>query len=155
MIYERLKKERGAGYSQILLEPITVVLNKTDYDAVINNLDMFRDCAFDVDNFGNGTVIVRSAPQYLELCDIEQSVIEMASYIAENKTDIRSEKMDWIYHNVACRAAIKGGNISTREELIDIANKLDNDPTLRYCPHGRPVCIVMTKYELEKQFGRV
>ncbi len=155
MIYEKLKKERGAGYSQILLEPITVILNKTDYDAVINNLDMFRDCAFDVEDFGNGTVIVRSAPQYLELCDIEQSVIEMASYIAENKTDIRSEKMDWIYHNVACRAAIKGGNISTREELMDIANKLDNDPTLRYCPHGRPVCIVMTKYELEKQFGRV
>lgn len=155
MIYEKLKKERGAGYSQILLEPITVILNKTDYDAVINNLDMFRDCAFDVEDFGNGTVIVRSAPQYLELCDIEQSVIEMASYIAENKTDIRSEKMDWIYHNVACRAAIKGGNISTKEELIDIANKLDNDPTLRYCPHGRPVCVVMTKYELEKQFGRV
>ena len=42
-----------------------------------------------------------------------------------------------------------------KEELIDIANKLDDDPTLRYCPHGRPVCVVMTKYELEKQFGRV
>lgn len=155
MIYENLKKERGAGYSQILLKPITVILNKNDYDAVINNLDMFRECAFEVEDFGNGTIIVRSAPQYLDLSDIEQSVIEMASYIAENKTDIRSEKMDWIYHNVACRAAIKGGNISTKEELIDIANKLDNDPTLRYCPHGRPVCVVMTKYELEKQFGRV
>lgn len=155
MIYENLKKERGAGYSQILLKPITVILNKNDYDAVINNLDMFRECAFEVEDFGNGTVIVRSAPQYLDLSDIEQSVIEMASYIAENKTDIRSEKMDWIYHNVACRAAIKGGNISTKEELIDIANKLDDDPTLRYCPHGRPVCVVMTKYELEKQFGRV
>ncbi|MGN0487741.1 MAG: DNA mismatch repair endonuclease MutL [Ruminococcus sp.] len=155
MIYENLKKERGAGYSQILLKPITVILNKNDYDAVINNLDMFRECAFEVEDFGNGTIIVRSAPQYLDLSDIEQSVIEMASYIAENKTDIRSEKMDWIYHNVACRAAIKGGNISTKEELIDIANKLDDDPTLRYCPHGRPVCVVMTKYELEKQFGRV
>lgn len=155
MIYENLKKERGAGYSQILLKPITVILNKNDYDAVINNLDMFRECAFKVEDFGNGTVIVRSAPQYLDLSDIEQSVIEMASYIAENKTDIRSEKMEWIYHNVACRAAIKGGNISTKEELIDIANKLDDDPTLRYCPHGRPVCVVMTKYELEKQFGRV
>lgn len=155
MIYENLKKERGAGYSQILLKPITVILNKNDYDAVINNLDMFKECVFEVEDFGNGTVIVRSAPQYLDLSDIEQSVIEMASYIAENKTDIRSEKMDWIYHNVACRAAIKGGNISTKEELIDIANKLDDDPTLRYCPHGRPVCVVMTKYELEKQFGRV
>ncbi len=154
MIYEKLKKDKGAGFSQILLEPIAVLLNKIDYDAVINNLDMFRECAFEIEDFGNGTVLVRSAPQYLSFSDIEASVIEMASYISQNKSDIRSEKMDWIYHNISCRAAIKGGNISKREELIDIANKLDEDPTLRYCPHGRPVCIVLSKYELEKQFGR-
>ena len=155
IIYEKLKKERGAGYSQILLQPISVVLNKIDYDSVINNLELFEECAFEISDFGNGTVLVRSAPQYLDISDIESSVIEMASHITQNKNDIRSEKMDWIYHNVACRAAIKGGNISTEAELIDIANQLDNDPTLRYCPHGRPVCVVMSKYELEKQFGRV
>ena len=155
MIYEKLKKERGAGCSQVLLQPITVVLNKTDYEAAISNLDMFTECAFDVEDFGNGTLIVRAAPQYLELDDIEPSVIEMSGYIAQNKTDIRSEKMDWVYHNVACRSAIKGGNKSTVEELVAIANKLDEDPTLRYCPHGRPVCVVMSRYELEKQFGRI
>lgn len=155
MIYEKLKKERGAGFSQVLLHPITVVLSKNDYEAAVSNLDMFSECAFDVDDFGNGSLIVRAAPQYLDIDDVESSVIEMAGYIAQNKTDIRSEKMDWIYHNVACRSAIKGGNISTREELIDIANKLDEDPTLRYCPHGRPVCVVMSRYELEKQFGRI
>lgn len=155
MIYEKLKEERGAGFSQLLLQPITVTLNKTDYEAAISNIDMFTECAFDVKDFGSGTLIVRAAPQYLDLSDIEASVIEMAGYIAQNKKDIRSEKMDWIYHNIACRAAIKGGNISTKEELMDIANKLDKDPTLRYCPHGRPVCIVMSKYELEKQFGRI
>lgn len=154
MIYEKLKKDKGAGFSQMLLEPIAVLLNKIDYDAAINNLDMFRECAFEIEDFGNGSVLVRSAPQYLSFSDIEASVIEMASYISQNKSDIRSEKMDWIYHNISCRAAIKGGNISKREELIDIANKLDDDPTLRYCPHGRPVCIVLSKYELEKQFGR-
>lgn len=154
MIYEKLKKDKGAGFSQMLLEPIAVLLNKIDYDAAINNLDMFRECAFEIEDFGNGTVLVRSAPQYLSFSDIEASVMEMASYISQNKSDIRSEKMDWIYHNISCRAAIKGGNISKKEELIDIANKLDDDPTLRYCPHGRPVCIVLSKYELEKQFGR-
>ena len=155
MIYEKLKQDRGAGFSQMLLQPITVVLNKKDYDAAINNLDMFKECAFDVEDFGNGSLIVRAAPQYLDIDDIESSVIEMSGYIAQNKKDIRSEKMDWIYHNIACRAAIKGGNVSTDKELMDIANKLDKDPTLRYCPHGRPVCVVMSKYELEKQFGRV
>ena len=73
----------------------------------------------------------------------------------ENKKDILSEKMDWIYHNISCRAAIKAGNISSDRELIDIARKLENDSSLKYCPHGRPLCVVIKKYEIEKQFGRV
>lgn len=155
IIYEKLKSEKGNGYSQILLEPISVTLNKIDYDSVINNLDLFKETGFDVDDFGNGVVLVRSAPQYLENEDISQTVMEMAGYLTENKKSIRTERMDWIYHNVSCRAAIKAGNISTHMELVDIARKLESDESLKYCPHGRPLCIVIKKYEIEKQFGRV
>lgn len=155
IIFERLKSEKGSGFSQMLLEPISVTLNKIDYDSAINNIDMFKDAGFDVEDFGNGVLLVRSAPQYLEKEDIEQTVIEMAGYLTDNKKNIRTEQMDWIYHNVSCRAAIKAGNISTDAELIDIAKKVESDETLRYCPHGRPLCIVISKYEIEKQFGRV
>lgn len=155
MIYEKLKAEKAASFSQILLQPITVTLEKTEYDAAINNLDMFSACAFDVEDFGNSTVIVRSAPQYLDAADISDCIAEMADYIAMGKNDIFTEKMDWFYHNVACRSAIKAGNKSTPQELIDIVKKLEENPQIKYCPHGRPVCIVMTKNEIEKQFGRV
>ncbi|MBQ2971873.1 MAG: DNA mismatch repair endonuclease MutL [Ruminococcus sp.] len=155
IIYEKLKAEKGSGYSQMLLEPVSVTLNKIDYNSVISNIDMFDEAGFEVEDFGNGVILVRSAPQYLEKEDIEQTVLEMAGYLTENKKNIRTEQMDWIYHNVSCRAAIKAGNISTDRELIDIAKKVESDPTLRYCPHGRPLCIVVKKYEIEKQFGRV
>lgn len=155
IIFERLKSEKGSGFSQMLLEPISVTLNKIDYDSAISNIDMFKDAGFDVEDFGNGVLLVRSAPQYLEKEDIEQTVMEMSGYLTDNKKNIRTEQMDWIYHNVSCRAAIKAGNISTNAELIDIARKVESDPTLRYCPHGRPLCIVISKYEIEKQFGRV
>ena len=155
MIYEKLKAEKAASFSQILLQPITVTLEKSEYDAAINNLDMFKVCAFDVEDFGNSTVIVRSAPQYLDAADISDCIAEMADYIAMGKNDIFTEKMDWFYHNVACRSAIKAGNKSTPQELIDIVKKLEENPQIKYCPHGRPVCIVMTKNEIEKQFGRV
>ena len=155
MIYEKLKAEKAASFSQILLQPITVTLAKSEYDAAINNLDMFKACAFDVEDFGNSTVIVRSAPQYLDAADISDCIAEMADYIAMGKNDIFTEKMDWFYHNVACRSAIKAGNKSTPQELIDIVKKLEENPQIKYCPHGRPVCIVMTKNEIEKQFGRV
>lgn len=155
MIYEKLKAEKAASFSQLLLQPITVTLEKSEYDAAINNLDMFKSCAFEVEDFGNSTVIVRSAPQYLDAADISDCIAEMADYIAIGKKDIFTEKMDWFYHNVACRSAIKAGNKSTPQELIDIVKKLEENPQIKYCPHGRPVCIVMTINEIEKQFGRV
>ena len=155
MIYEKLKNEKAASFSQILLQPITVTLGKKEYDAAVNNIDMFKDCAFEIEDFGNSTVIVRSAPQYLDAADISDCVVEMADYISMGKNDIMAEKMDWFYHNVACRSAIKAGNRSTSQELIELVKKLEENPQIRYCPHGRPVCIVMTKSEIEKQFGRV
>lgn len=154
IIYERLKKEKGSGYAQLLLEPITVTLNKLDYSAVISQPEIFREAGFDIDDFGDGTVIVRSAPQYLSAEDIVPSVIEMAGYLSENKKEIISEKMEWIYHNVACRAAIKGGNTSTPQELIALARQVE-DEDIRHCPHGRPVCVVVKKREIERWFGRV
>ena len=155
IIYEKLKTDKGNGYSQLLLEPISVTLNKIDYDSVISNISMFTETGFDVEDFGNGVVLVRSAPQYLYKEDIEQTIMEMAGYLTDHKKSIRTEQMDWIYHNVSCRAAIKAGNISTDRELIDIAKKVESDNSLRYCPHGRPLCIVIKKSEIEKQFGRV
>ena len=154
IIFEKLKKEKGSGYSQLLLTPLTVTLNKIDYNAVIEHLDVFREAGFDIDEFGSGSIIVRSAPQYLPLEDIEPSVIEMAGYLSEHKKEIRSEKMEWIYANVSCRAAIKGGNNSTEQELIALAKQVE-DEDIRHCPHGRPVCIVLKKHELERMFGRV
>jgi len=155
IIYEKLKVDSGSANVQYLLTPITVTLDKIDYDAAVSNLDMFAKCSFDVEDFGNGTLLVRSAPQYLAATEIADCITEMSGYIASGKKDIYTEKMDWFYHNVSCRSAIKAGNKSTVQELMDIAWTLEKNPQIKYCPHGRPICIVMTKYEIEKQFGRL
>ena len=155
IIYEKLKADSGSANVQYLLTPITVTLDKIDYDAAVSNLDMFAKCSFDVEDFGNGTLLVRSAPQYLAATEIADCITEVSGYIASGKKDIYTEKMDWFYHNVSCRSAIKAGNKSTVQELMDIAWTLEKNPQIKYCPHGRPICIVMTKYEIEKQFGRL
>ena len=155
IIYEKLKSERTADNRQILLSPVAVSLGKTEYDAAINNLNMFADCGFEVEDFGNSIVIVRCSPQYIPAAEISDCITEMADYIAQGKNDIFTEKMEWFYCNVACRSAIKAGNKSTPEELIGIVKHLEEHPEIKYCPHGRPICIVLTKGEIEKQFGRV
>ncbi|MDD6644455.1 MAG: DNA mismatch repair endonuclease MutL [Oscillospiraceae bacterium] len=154
ILFEKLKEEKGRGDAQMLLVPVTVTLEKSEYNVALENLDMFSEVGFEVENFGNGTIIVRSAPSYLRNDDIADTVVEICGHIADNRKVIISEHMEWIYHNIACRSAIKAGNNSTPKELIEIANKVFSDDKIRYCPHGRPVCIEISKYEIEKQFGR-
>lgn len=155
MLYEKLKEEHGEGAAQTLLEPVLVTLEKDECIAVLENQELLRHAGFDVEDFGAGTVLVRTAPLLLDGGDVTAAIQEIAGYLNSFQTDITTEHMDWVYHNVACRAAIKGGDKSSKEELIALAEKLEQNPQIRYCPHGRPISIKIKKYDLEKQFGRV
>ena len=98
--------------------------------------------------------MIRSVPLLLDGSDAAASIMEIAGYLASSKKDFTTEHMDWVYHNVACRAAMKAGDTTTREELISLAEELEKNPQVRYCPHGRPVYILLKRREIERQFGR-
>ena len=155
ILYEKLRKTDDGRDAQVLLVPVTVTLDKDDYTAVLENIDKFRKIGIDIDDFGDGTVIARTAPLMLDSTDIADAVAEMAAYLAQNRTSIETDYMDWLYANIACRAAIKEGNKNSDAELIEIARTLEENPEIRYCPHGRPIYMIIRKYDLEKQFGRI
>ena len=155
MLYNKLKSQMGEAPSQMLLKPVSVLLSKEEYMAVVENTDVMTRAGFEIEDFGEGTVIVRACPLNLEGEDITGLVGEMASYLVNNKRSVEPEKLDWLYHNIACRAAIKAGNVQTDYELVEFTKQLLADESIRFCPHGRPVLIEMTKYELDKQFGRI
>ncbi len=153
MLFEKLKAESKDKFSQVLLSPVTVTLSKEEYSAILSNLDVLTDAGFDIDDFGSGTVVVRELPVMLIDDDVKALVEEMAGYLLSSQAPV-PEKLDWIYHNTACRAAIKGGDKTNQYELDSFVKKLLLNPDIRYCPHGRPVLIEMTRSDLEKQFGR-
>ena len=155
ILFNKLKSQSQNSGSQMLLAPITVTLGKEEYIAVTENLETIVKSGFDIEDFGNGTVIVRSCPMDLDNCEIEPLISEIAEYLTKNRRDITNEHLDWIYHNVACRSAIKAGDDNSETELLALAKQVVNDNDVRFCPHGRPVMIELSKYELEKQFGRV
>ncbi|MBQ0136112.1 MAG: DNA mismatch repair endonuclease MutL [Oscillospiraceae bacterium] len=154
MLFEKLKAEAESVKSQVLLSPITVTLSKEEYSAVLQNEELLKQSGFDISDFGSGTVVVREVPVMLMNDDINALVEEMAGYLLNSQAPV-PEKLDWIYHNTACRAAIKGGDKTTQYELESFVNKLLSNPDIRYCPHGRPVLVEMTRSDLEKQFGRI
>lgn len=153
MNYEELKANTQIN-SQVLLAPVPVRLSKEEYSAVLENTELYRQCGFIVEDFGGSTVLVRECPSMLGGEDIEDLIVETAGKLLDGKTDITPEKMDWIFHSTSCRAAVKGGDYTTPEERELFVEKLLSMPNIRYCPHGRPVMIEVSRYEIEKQFGR-
>ncbi|MBQ7595969.1 MAG: DNA mismatch repair endonuclease MutL [Clostridia bacterium] len=155
MIFESLKKNVNDAESQLLLAPVTVTLSKEEYSAVLENTDILSKAGYAVEDFGQGMVIVTECPTFIESGDIESVISELAGYLAENKKDLIPEKLDWIYHSTACRAAIKSGDYTSSYEMEKFVESLLSSPDIRYCPHGRPVLMEMSKKEIEKNFGRI
>lgn len=157
MNFERFKhqvKSEGVA-SQMLLAPVAVSLAPDEYEAIISNLDLLSKCGFSAEDFGSKSVIVRETPALLDGCDVKDLIIEIAQKLLEHKTDIEPDKMDWIFHSASCRSAVKGGDYTTPQERELFVKKLLSMPDIMYCPHGRPVMIKISRYELEKQFGRI
>ncbi len=155
MIFDSLKKEQNDVAGQLLLTPVTVTLSKEEYNAVLQNSEVLSKAGYEVEDFGQGMVIVTQCPTFIQSGDIEDIIIELAGYLVDNKRELIPEKLDWIYHSTACRAAIKAGDKTSGYELQLFVEKLLSMPDIRYCPHGRPVIIEMSKKELEKSFGRI
>ena len=155
IIYEKLKSECGDRTPQLLLMPVTVTLSKEEYSAVLDNLEVIGKAGFEVEDFGNGCVIVRECPMEIDADSVNDIICEIAGRFVEKKQDVSFEKLDWLFHSVACRSAIKAGNFTSRLEMERFAKQLLSMPDIRYCPHGRPVLVEMTQRELEKSFGRI
>jgi len=156
MHFERLKQqaENNIG-TQLLLAPVTVQLSAEEYSVITQNLPLLARCGIVAEDFGNMSVIVREIPAILEDADAADLIIETAGKLLEHKTDIEPDKMDWIFHSASCRAAVKGGDYTSPEERELFVKRLFSMPNIRYCPHGRPVMIEFSRYEIEKQFGRI
>jgi DNA mismatch repair protein MutL len=153
ILFENLKKSRKIEV-QALLTPITLTLNKDEYNAIINNTDLLLQCGFEVEDFGINSVAVRAVPTTVAKEDLSLILSEIAeSLMKSGKVQIELE--DELFHTVACKAAIKAGSKTSVFEMQNLAEKVLRSKDIMYCPHGRPVAFEIKKRELEKMFGRI
>lgn len=154
MNFERFKVQATVE-TQMLLAPVVVNLTKDEFIAISENVELIKKCGFEFEEFGESQIIVRAIPSLVDGDSVKDLMLEIAQKLLEHKTDILPDKIDWIYHSASCRGAVKAGDYTSRQEQEMFVKKLLSMPNIRFCPHGRPVFIKMSKYDIEKQFGRV
>lgn len=153
IVYEKLKREKTLD-SQLLVSPVAVPLVREEQKAVLENAEKLASIGFEVEEFGSTAVLVRSVPSVLADSDILLAVSQIAENLVE-KGVAETSLLDNVYHTVACRSAIKAGNIQSERELYELAREVFSNRDIMYCPHGRPVAFELKKNEIEKQFGRL
>ena len=151
--FDRLKGENYEPMVQELLLPVTFKPAPEEREVLLGQLELLARFGFEMEEFGAAALAVRAVPDYLDTGDVEGALLELARRIrVTGSADPRSAR-DELLHTMACKAAIKGGQKNGRAELEEVARMVMSG-AVKYCPHGRPVAIEMTKYQLEKQFKR-
>lgn len=153
MLFEQQKSAHRAE-SQMLAFPETINLSANEYATLLDNLPALSGAGFELEDFGDGAVVLRAVPSMLALENHAGLLSEIAESLQKTGS-VTAEKLDHIYHTVACKAACKAGYVSSDVQLIKLMEEALYNPKIRYCPHGRPVAIEISGREIEKMFGRL
>lgn len=155
MNFEKLKSERDKGtpVSQTLLTPITLSFNHTEYSEILENIDIFRELGFEIEDFGDNSFIIRSAPCLTDKAGIDEVFRELIDIVRINGTAARGNFESEALYSIACHSAIRANKRLSAIEMQKFAEDIFKIPPT--CPHGRPVRIALTKKDIEKMFKRI
>lgn len=141
--------------SQALLIPIIKELTMDEYNSVLDHLDIFKIFGIEVDDFGFGKIVMRSLPLIFSEAQTEAFVDEIIDIMAnESELDLNDKFRDKLA-TMACKKAIKAKQKIEDIEIKTLFGKLNECDNKYTCPHGRPIFVKFTKYEIEKMFKRV
>ena len=154
IIFERLMSRNCRQFSQTLLTGVKVLLTADQFSAVEENQELLADLGFTFDLSDAPCITATAVPTFIMELDMEEIVCEVAENLRLHKVSPQSGQLDDIFHTVACKAAIKGGDSNSPEELLSLVKQVCYNEKIRHCPHGRPVMFTMTKSNMDHQFKR-
>lgn len=154
MIFDRLKQQERQIMSQGLLCPVTLRVSGEDGELLEKNGQLLSDLGFELEPFGENEYILRAVPADMLPEDAKAAVEEICEKLRRGKAPDPAAARDEILHTVACKAAIKAGWDTDEKELQRLVEAVLSGQ-VKYCPHGRPVSVTMTRKELDKQFKRI
>ena len=154
ILFEKLKANQESISSQSLISPISVRLSPAATGELLANQDMLDGLGFSIEEFGENTLLIRQIPMDLGPEDAASTLESLAADLLNGRRAQADTVRDELLHTVACKAAIKAGWKNDEAELLAVAKAVMSREDLKYCPHGRPICVTLSKKQLEKQFKR-
>ena len=154
ILFEKLKANQETISAQALITPIQVKLHADQAAALLDNAGMLTQLGFEIEEFGTNTVLVRQIPMDLAPEQTADTLETMAADLLSGRREKATTVRDEILHTVACKAAIKAGWKTDNRELQVLVDTVMRRDDLKHCPHGRPICITLSKKQLEKNFKR-
>ena len=154
ILFEKLKDNQEAISSQALLSPVPCRLSPDSTGLLLANRDMLTELGFEIDEFGDNTLLLRQIPMDLSEEDAADALDALAADLMNGRREKNTNVRDELLHTVACKAAIKAGWHTDEKELLALVKQVMEREDLKYCPHGRPICVTLSKKQLEKQFKR-
>ena len=137
----------------MLIEPVTIDLSPVEYQKVLDNLAFFNRIGFETEDFGSGAVIVRMAPQGLDIGQLKTVFLDMLN-VVETKGEEKTITLKAL-HMIACRCSIKAHDKMSFVEMEKLFADVLALEDVNTCPHGRPILLTMSKKEIEKGFFRI
>lgn len=152
--FDRLRQSPADIPSQTLLEPLPFTPDASDADVLQQYGDVLAELGFTLEPFGRNDYILRGVPAQLDAADALPALEEICAQLRHGvRMDAQSVR-DEVLKTVACKAAIKAGWQTEPEELLRLADAVCAGE-VKYCPHGRPVAVTLTRRELDKLFKRI
>ena len=157
ILFEKYRNdiEEKSTIIQPLLIPMVLELSIDDYECYIENKSLFEESGFIIDEFGDNTISLKEVPYFLGKLDSKKLFLDMI----DNLKNMGSGKTVEVKINkiasMACRAAVKANDYLTEIEMKELIEQLRYIEDPFHCPHGRPIIIKMTNYELDKKFKRI
>ena len=152
--FDRLRQNPADIPSQTLLEPLPFTPDASDAEVLQQHGDTLAELGFTLEPFGRSDYILRGVPAQIDAGDALPALEEICAQLRHGAhTDAQSVR-DEVLKTVACKAAIKAGWQTEPEELLRLADAVCAGE-VKYCPHGRPVAVTLTRRELDKLFKRI
>ena len=154
ILFEKLKANQEAISSQSLLTPVPCRFSPEEVSILLANKALLEELGFEAEEFGENTLLLRQVPMDLDPEQAQDAMEEIAADLLNGRRENKQSVRDEVLHTVACKAAIKAGWQTSENELKALAAQVMKRDDLKHCPHGRPICITLSKKQLEKQFKR-